>query len=157
VRSRRAPRGPWGLRPHLLALAAGVAAAACGAVLLTSPATITVQESAAGYEIGGTRLAPAGPGAYRGQGGAALVVTHAGGVTRAGSSAVMNGAHVTGECTLPDGASTETCRFTMADRALTATDTWTGAGWRRRYDDGRAAEIQVSGGRPVPVPFPVGR
>ena len=141
----------------MVALLAGLAAAAGGAVLLTSPGTVMVRQSPAGYEIGGTRLAPAGPDAYRGPGGAALVMTHAGGATHAGSSAVMNGAHVTGQCLLTDGASSETCRFTVAGRTLAATDVWTGAGWRRRYDDGRTADIQVSGGRPVPVPFPVGR
>jgi hypothetical protein len=135
----------------------GVAAAGAGLVLLTSPATVTVTRSPAGYDIGGTRLAPAGPGAYRGPGGAALVITSAGGATRAGSSAVMNGEHVTGQCVMPDGASGETCRFTIAGRPLAATDTWRNGGWRRQYDDGRVAEIQVAGGRPVPVPFPVGR
>jgi len=38
-----------------------------------------------------------------------------------------------------------------------AVDTWTGAGWHRRYDDGRTADITVAGGVPVPVPLAVGR
>jgi hypothetical protein len=157
VRVRRAPRSPWRLRPHLLALLGGLAAAAAGAALLASPAPVAVRLGSAGYEIGGARLAPAGPGTYRGPGGAALLMVHAGGTTRAGASAVMNGSHVTGTCTLPDGAASEACRFTVAGRPLGATDTWTGAGWSRRYDDGRTVQIAVSGGRPLPVPFPVGR
>jgi hypothetical protein len=157
VRVRRAPRPPSRLRPHLLALLGGVVAAAAGAALLASPASVTVRLGAGGYEIGGARLVPAGPGTYRGPGGSALLMVHAGGATRAGASAVMNGSHVTGACTLPDGAASEACRFTVAGRQIAATDTWTGGGWSRRYDDGRTARIEVSGGRPLPVPFPVGR
>ena len=157
VRLRRPPPRLSRLRPHVVAVLAGMAAAAAGAGLMVSPPHVAVQASARAYDIGGSRLTLVAPGQYRGQGGAALVISHAGGVTRAGSSATMNGSHVTGECALRDGALSETCRFTTAGRTLVATDAWTGSGWRRRYGDGGTAEIAVSGGRPVPVPFPVGR
>jgi hypothetical protein len=158
VRLRRTPSA-WlpRLRPHLVLMVAGVAAAAAGAIVSSTPAPVTVRASADRYEIGGARLTASAPGVYEGPAGAAVVIVHAGGVTRAGASAGLDGEHMTGSCTLVDGARTERCRFTLAGRPLAAVDTWTGTGWRRRYDDGRSVEIPVVGGQPVPVPIAVGR
>jgi hypothetical protein len=156
VRHRRTPsaRPP---RLHVLLMLAGVAAAAAGAVVSAEPGPLAVRVSPAAYEIGGARLEATGPGVYQGAGGAAVVLVRTGGATRAGASATLDGAHTTGACQLTDGARTETCQFTLDGRPLSAVDTWTGAGWHRRYADGRTSDIAVAGGRPVPVPLPVGR
>jgi hypothetical protein len=157
VRLRRLPARLPRLRPHVVLTLAGVLAAAAGAGVSAVPGPVTVRSSAGAYEIGGTRLAAVAPGVYQGSDGAAVVVQHAGGATRAGASAGLGGAHMTGSCTLADGARTEVCRFKLRGQAVTAVDDWTGAGWRRRYDDGRNVDISVAGGRPVPVPIAVGR
>lgn len=157
VRLRRLPGRLPRVRLHVVLTLAGVLAAGAGAAVSAAPAPVAVRSSAATYEIGGARLTATAPGVYQGSGGAALVLEHEGGVTRAGASAGLDGAHMTGACTLPDGARKEVCRFTLAGRQVGAVDTWTGAGWHRRYDDGRTAEVAVAGGRPVPVPIAVGR
>jgi hypothetical protein len=158
VRLRRTPAA-WlpRVRLHVVLMLAGVAAAAAGAIVSTQPGPVTVRMSPTAYEIGGARLDATGPGVYQGPRGVAVVLVQAGGVTRAGASASLGGAHTTGHCDLADGARTETCAFTVDGRPLSAVDTWTGGGWHRRYGDGRTADITVSGGRPVPVPLPVGR
>ena len=158
VRLRRAPSA-WlpRVRLHVVLMLAGVAAAAAGAYVSAEPGPVTVRASAAAYEIGGARLDAVAPGVYEGSGGAAVVLVRTAGVTRAGASATVDGARTTGSCTLLDGARTETCRFTVDGRPLAAADTWTGGAWHRRYDDGRTADIAVTGGAPVPVPLPVGR
>ena len=158
VRLRRMPsaRLPR-LRPHVVLTVLGVAAALAGAAASTAPGPVAVRASAASYSIGGSALTATAPGVYQGRDGAALVMVHTGGETLAGASAALDGAHVTGSCMLPDGARSETCRFTLNGAPLAAVDTWTGGGWHRRYADGRTADIAVAGGRPVPVPFPVGR
>jgi hypothetical protein len=156
VRLRRGPpsRLP---RPHVVLTVLGMAAAVAGAVVSVTPGPVPVRPSAGAYDIGGSTLTATAPGVYRGAGGAALVIVHAGGETRAGASAGMDGSHMTATCTLPDGAGTETCRFTLGGVPLAAVDRWTGGGWHRRYDDGRTVDIAVAGNRPVPVPFAVGR
>ena len=158
VRLRRTP-STWlpRVRLHLVLMVVGVAAAVAGALVSSTPPPVPVRASADEYDVGGARLTASAPGVYEGAGGAAVVIVDAGGVTRAGASAGLGGEHMTGSCTLVDGARTEMCRFTLAGRSLSAVDTWTGAGWRRRYDDGRAVEIPVVGGQPVPVPIAVGR
>jgi len=158
VRLRRAPTA-WlpRVRLHVVLILAGVAAAVAGAIVSTEPGPVTVRVSPSAYEIGGARLEATAPGVFQGSGGAAVVLVRSGAVTRAGASATLGGAHTTGHCALVDGARTETCAFTVDGRPLGAVDTWTGAGWHRRYDDGRTATIAVTGGAPVPVPLPVGR
>jgi hypothetical protein len=158
VRLRRSPSA-WlpRVRLHVVLMLAGVLAAAAGAVVSAEPGSVTVRASADAYEIGGARLVATTPGVYQGPGGAAVVVVHANGATRAGASASLHGTHTTGSCTLADGARTETCQFTVAGVPFDAADTWTGTGWHRRYDDGRTADITVAGGVPVPVPLAVGR
>ena len=158
VRLRRAPsaRLPR-LRLHVVLMLAGVAAAVAGAAVSAAPGQVTVRATAGAYEIGGSRLTATAPGVYQGAGGAAVVIEHAAGATRAGASAGLDGAHMTGACTLADGSRTETCAFTLGGRQLTAVDTWSGGRWHRRYDDGRTVDIVVAGGAPVPVPIAVGR
>jgi hypothetical protein len=158
VRLRRTPSA-WlpRVRLHVVLMLAGVAAAAGGAVASAEPGPVSVRVSAGAYEIGGSRLLATAPGVYQGSGGAAVVMVHARGATRAGASASLDGAHMTGACTLVDGGRTETCQFALDGRPIGAVDTWTGGGWHRRYDDGRTADIAVAGGEPVPVPLAVGR
>jgi hypothetical protein len=157
VRTRRLPARLSRVRPHVVLTAAGVAAAVAGALVSAAPSPVAVSVSADTYDIGGSQLTATAPGVYRGPDGAALVLQHEAGETRAGASTELDGAHMAGACTLVDAARTETCEFTMNGTTLRAVDTWTGGGWRRRYDDGRTAEIAVAGGRPVPVPIAVGR
>ncbi len=136
---------------------AGIAAAAAGAVASVAPGAVTVRATPGAYEIGGSRLTATAPGVYEGSGGAALVIVRANGATRAGASAVLNGVHMTGSCTMPDGDRTERCLFTLDGQQLGAVDSWAGGRWRRRYDDGRTVDITVATARAVPVPFAVGR
>jgi hypothetical protein len=158
VRLRRVPAAPlFRMRLHVLLTAAGVAAAVAGAVASAAPAPVEVRMTADTYDIGGSQLTATEPGVYLGPDGAAVVVERVGSTTRAGASAGLDGAHMTGACTLADGAGEETCRFTLDGRAFSAVDTWTAGGWRRRYEDGRRVDIGVAGGRPVPVPIAVGR
>lgn len=157
VRLRRTPSTGARLRLHVVLTLAGVAAAAAGAVVTLTPGPVSVRAGADAYEIGGSRLEATAPGIYEGSDGAAMVVVHADGTTRAGASVGLDGSHMTGVCTLVDGARTETCRFMLGDQALTAVDSWTGTGWDRRYDDGRHVTITVTSGVPVPVPIAVGR
>ncbi|HXM54006.1 MAG TPA: hypothetical protein VOB72_01355 [Candidatus Dormibacteraeota bacterium] len=157
VRVRRLPARLPRMRLHVVLTLVGVAAAAAGAVVSALPGPVTVRSSADAYEIGGTRLTAVSPGVYEGSDGAAVVLSHGSGVTRAGASAGLGGAHMTGTCVLADGARTESCRFTLGGRPVSAEDTWTGGGWHRRYDDGRSVDISVAGGRQVPVPIAVGR
>jgi hypothetical protein len=157
VRLRRLPARLPRVRLHVLLTLAGVAAAVAGAVVSASPGPVSVRSSAEAYEIGGARLTATAPGVYQGPDGAALVLVHEPGMTRAGASAVLDGAPMTGSCALADRATTESCRFTLAGRHLSAVDTWTGRGWHRRYDDGRTLDVLVESGRPIPVPIAVGR
>jgi hypothetical protein len=157
VRLRRLPTRLPRVRLHVVMTLAGVAAAFAGAVVSAAPAPVSVRVSNDAYEIGGSHLTAVSPGVYEGTDGAAVVLQHVGGATRAGASAELEGAHMTGTCTLVDGARNESCRFTLDGRALSAADSWTGGGWHRRYEDGRSVDISVAGGRPVPVPIAVGR
>jgi hypothetical protein len=158
VRVRRTPsaRLPR-VRLYLVLSLLGVAAAVAGAVVSALPGPVPVEETNDSYVIGGSRLTAIAPGVFRGSGGAALVVVHQDGDTRAGASAGLDGAHMTGTCRLVDGARTESCSFMLNGAPLAALDTWTGGGWHRRYGDGRTVDIAVAGGRPVPVPFAIGR
>ena len=157
VRLRRLPGRLPRVRLHMVLTLAGALAAAAGAAVSAAPATVTVSSSPDAYEIGSARLPATAPGVYQGADGAAVVLEHTAGVTRAGASAGLAGSHMTGACTLPDGGRRESCRFTLAGREVDAVDTWTGSGWHRRYDDGRTVDLTVAGGHPVPVPIAVGR
>ncbi len=158
VRLRRIPSARLRrVRLHTVLLLAGVAAAAAGAVASVAPGTVTVRATPGAYEIGGSRLTATAPGVYQGSGGAAVVIVHANGATRAGASAGLNGVHMTGSCTMPDGEGAERCLFTLNGQQVGAVDRWAGGRWRRRYDDGRTVDITVATAAEVPVPFAVGR
>jgi hypothetical protein len=159
VRVQRRPPLRRLLRPRLQALltVAGIGAAAAGVVVSLGPGQVSVTMTPASYDIGGNTLVATSPGVFRGAGGAALVVAHSGGETRAGASAVLNGVHTTGRCTVREEGGREVCDFTIGRSALSAVDTRTSSGWHRRYDDGRTVDIAFSGRQPVPVPFAVGR
>jgi hypothetical protein len=135
----------------------GVLAAAGGAFLGTSTPSITVAMDSRGYHLDGSTLAPRGGGDYRSASGAALVISRAGRVTDAAASTYLGGRHMLGHCAYVSGADHESCLFTVGDSTVTATDSRTAGGWRRRYADGQELDIEVTHGGAVPVPFAVGR
>lgn len=109
-----------------------------------------------GYHVGSATFAPRGGGLYSGQAGAVVITAGPGGETRAAASTHLGGLHMTGVCRQRSDSS-ERCRFELGGRRLGATDRLSGSGWDRRYDDGPTARIPLEGGRPVPVPFALGR
>ena len=135
----------------------GVAAAGAGAYLGAVPASITVGLDSSGYHVGSTTYAPRGAGVYAGPGGAVVLTHEAGGRTRAGASTHLDGARMLGACALAADAATERCTFQLGGRSVGATDRMAGGGWDRTYDDGARTRIQLEAGRPVPVPFALGR
>jgi hypothetical protein len=130
----------------------GLAAAAAGALLGATPSTVTVGTDASAYRVGDVALPARGGGVYSGPEGAVVVQ----GPVAAGSTR-LRGATALGSCRLATGARSERCAFVLGGRRLTAEDRLSGGGWDRRYDDGATARIALSGGRPVPVPIPLGR
>jgi hypothetical protein len=62
-----------------------------------------------------------------------------------------------GACALPRGGGTERCTFHLDGSTVGAADRFTNGGWDRRYDDGATVRIPLQDGRPVPVPFALGR
>jgi hypothetical protein len=75
----------------------------------------------------------------------------------AGASAHVGDQHMVGNCRMAAGGRSEHCRFRLGGRTLTAEDRLQNGGWDRLYDDGGRVRIALRGGRPVPVPFAVGR
>lgn len=153
--ARRVYRGEGGVARTLLTLL-GMAAAAAGAVLTTIPTPVAAGIDDRGYHVGDVRLEARGDNVYAGAGGAVVLAPDGDG-TRAGASTYMNGAHMVGTCRLGAPATTEQCSFTIDGRRLAADDRLDAGGWNRRYDDGRTTRIELVGGRPVPVPFALGR
>jgi hypothetical protein len=137
--------------------ALGLAAAAIGVFLWFSPAQSSVSLDGGAYRIGGQTFEARGGGVYRARDGAALVIERRGDQTVAAASTELNGRHVTGRCNYPDGGRSESCRFMVGASTIAATDDRTPDGWRRRYADGQAVDIRVTGRQPIPVPFAVGR
>jgi hypothetical protein len=158
VRSGRLSRPGWRIRAwwRPLIAAAGLAAAAAGAVLGTTPPTVPVALDAGAYRIGDATLSATGGGVYTGQAGALVVATGPAG-TRAAGSTRLHGQPATGSCTLPASGATERCTFVLAGRTIAANDRLRDGGWDRRYADGQAIRMQLARGRPIPVPFPIGR
>jgi hypothetical protein len=154
-RVRRIFRGHPGGKRTLLAIL-GIVAATGGAVLTALPPEVSVGLDRQGYRVGEVRLSPRGAGVYTGAGGA-LVLQGEGGQARAGASTQLNGEHMVGGCLVGDGGLSERCWFDLEGRALLAEDRLRSGGWDRRYDDGRTVRIVLEGGRPVPVPFALGR
>jgi hypothetical protein len=130
----------------------GLLAAAAGGLLGAAPSTVTVGMAASAYRVGDVVLPARGGGVYSGPEGAVVVQ----GPVAAGSTR-LHGATALGSCRLAAGARSERCTFVLGGRRLTAEDRLASGGWDRRYDDGMTARIALSGGRPVPVPIPLGR
>lgn len=154
-RPRRVFRGGRSLERTLLTLA-GLGAAIAGAALTALPPTVAVGLDRSGYRIGDVLLEGRGEGVYSSPE-AALVLAEQGDSVRAGASTHLGGEPMVGGCrTAPDGRS-EHCWFQVGDRTLAADDRLQDGAWQRRYDDGREVRIQLREGRPLPVPFLVGR
>jgi hypothetical protein len=110
-----------------------------------------------GYHVGATAYAARGGGVYAGPAGAVVIAEGAGRQTRAAASTHLDGVPMMGVCALAAGRATERCTFQLGGHRFGATDRLTGGAWERRYDDGAMARISLEGGRPVPVPFALGR
>ena len=135
---------------------AGMAAAVAGAALTALPSNASVGLDGGGYQVGDVRLAARGQGVYAGPE-AALVLVEEAGAARAGASTHVNGERMVSGCRMPAGGRSEQCWFQIGGRTLSAEDRLQGGGWERRYDDGQRVRIELTSGRPLPVPFPVGR
>lgn len=72
---------------------------------------------------------------------------------RAAASTTLNGLPMTGLCAWGKRAGYESCLFTISGRTVTATDTRTTYGWRRRYDDGEEIDLLVQANEVVLVPL----
>lgn len=127
-------------------------AAAAGALLGATPPAVTVGVDPAAYRVGDIALPARGAGVYAGTEGAVVIQGR-----QAAASTSLRGVPAAGSCRLAADSRGERCTFVLGGRRLTAVDRLDGAGWDRRYDDGATARIGLSGGRPVPVPIPLGR
>lgn len=151
-RLARVFRGRLGRLP-LLSLG-GLVAGLAGAVLAIQPPATRVALDGDGYHVGPAVLGSRGGGVYAGEAGA-VVIVEGPTLTRAGASTHVDGVPATGRCEL--AGRSERCSFVLAGRRLDAIDRLRDGGWDRSYGDGRTARIELAGGRPVPVPFPLGR
>ncbi len=157
----RRDRPPWqrrlrGVRWHLLMALLGLVAAGAGSLWALSEPQVDVSLSSSGYDVAGNHFSPTGPGVYQ-AGGASVVISVQGGRTKAAASALLNGRHMTGVCSVSGDAAEETCRFSLDSLNLTSEDRATGNGWSRVYNDGRRMGIRTTGAAPLPVPFALGR
>ena len=75
----------------------------------------------------------------------------------AAGSTHLRGVPALGSCRLDAGGRGEWCTFELGGRALAAEDRLSRGGWERRYQDGATVRIELAGGRPAPVPIPLGR
>jgi hypothetical protein len=130
----------------------GLVAAAAGGLLGATPSNVTVGMDPRAYRVGDVVLASRGEGVYAGAEGAVVVKGPV-----AAASTHLRGVSALGSCRLAADARSERCTFELGGRRLTADDRLAGGGWDRRYDDGASARIELSAGRPVPVPIPLGR
>jgi hypothetical protein len=135
---------------------AGMAAAVAGAALTALPSTASAGLDGGGYRVGDVRLVARGQGVYTGPE-AALVLVEESGAARAGASTHVNGERMVSGCRMPAGGRSEQCWFQIGERTLLAEDRLQGGGWERLYGDGQHVRIELTSGRPLPVPFPVGR
>jgi hypothetical protein len=152
---RRIFRGGPGLERTVLSLG-GMIAAAIGALLTALPTEISAGLDGSTYRVGEVRLDSRGSGVYSGPAGALVLAEDSGGAL-AGASTHLEGQHMVGNCRIAVGGRSERCWFRLGSRTLTAEDRLQNGGWDRLYDDGGSIRIALTGGRPVPVPFPVGR
>ncbi len=134
----------------------GLLAAGAGSLWALSEPQVDVSLNSNGYDVAGNHLSATEPGVYQ-AGGASLVISVQGGRVKAAASALLNGRHMTGVCSVSDDAAGESCRFRLDSLSLTSEDRATGKGWSRLYNDGRRVGIRTTGTAPVPVPFALGR
>jgi hypothetical protein len=132
--------------------AAGLLAAAVGAVLGAAPPETTVGMDGGAYRVGDVTLPGRGDGVYAGPEGAVVVRP-----PLAAGSTRLRGVPALGSCRLADDGRGERCAFELGGRALMAEDRLVDGGWDRRYGDGVRTRIALAGGRPAPVPIPLGR
>jgi hypothetical protein len=154
-RPRRVFRGGAPTSRTLLTVT-GMAAALAGAALTALPSTASVGLDGDGYRVGDVRLVARDQGVYAGPE-AALVLVEESGSVRAGASTHVNGEPMVSGCKMAAGGRSEQCWFRIGERTLSAEDRLQGGGWERRYGDGQRVRIELMSGRPLPVPFPVGR
>jgi hypothetical protein len=154
-RPRRVFRGARPLERILLTVL-GMSAALAGVVLTLLPPTVTVGLDSHGYSVGDVLLEPRGQGIYTSPE-AALVLFEDAGAVRAGASTHVGGERMLGGCRVSPRGRSERCWFQLGGHSHSAVDTLRDGGWERRYEDGRQVRIHLKGGRPVPVPFPIGR
>lgn len=134
----------------------GLAAAAAGAILGTAPTAVSVGLDAGGYRIEDVVLSARGGGVYAGPQGA-VIIPDGGDGRRASGSTRMHGQRMVGSCQVSLDRQSETCTFHMGGQTVLAFDGLQHGGWDRRYGDGQVIRIELEGGRPLPVPIPVGR
>ncbi len=144
-----------GFGPIVLCGLGAVSAVAGIALALMGPQA-EVRMDASSYSIAGQTFTSKGGGLYQAASGATLVVERRDGKVVAVVSTNLDGQHMLGRCTAPIGGRSENCSFTIGARAVTAVDTRTSDGWRRRYSDGQTTAIKVVGTADTPVPFPFG-
>ncbi len=155
-----APAWKWQPRRRAGRMGRGIAylvATGCtvaGATLAVSPTTTSVSATDSTYRIGATTLRATVAGEYIGD--AALILAPgAGGIVRSAAD-VTNGGHAeSGVCFLSPAQRQERCVFDLGATSISAVDSWTGAAWSRRYDDGQ--QLTIPANTMVPVPFAVGR
>lgn len=154
-------------RHSAAALTAGGCAAAAAAVFVaTGPHPMSVFSDASSLHIGASTLqrlaSTAAPGYITYSGDAAVLVAGEGPATRTAGAATLGGATATGWCIPARTASAEAdrCSFSSGGTRLTSLDVFDQHSrvWRRTYSDGISAVFEVPpGGRPVPIPLPLGR
>ena len=151
---RRPLRTPWSWARlgRTAVTLTGLVAAAAGAVLGATPPTVTVGLDGGAYRVGDVTLPARGQGVYAGPEGAVVVRP-----PLAAGSTRLRGVPALGSCRLDADGRGERCTFQLGGRALTAEDRLDRGGWDRRYGDGATTRIPLEGGRPAPVPIPLGR
>jgi hypothetical protein len=130
----------------------GLLAAAAGAALGATPPSLAASVDDAAYRVGDVTLPARGDGVYAGPEGAVVVRP-----PLAAASTRLHDVPALGSCRLAGDRRTEHCTFQLGGRTLTSDDRLTDGAWERRYADGATTTISLAGGRPVPVPIPLGR
>jgi hypothetical protein len=130
----------------------GLLAAAGGAALGAAPPVVTVGLDAGTYRVGDVVLAATDDGVYAGPEGAVVVRP-----PLAAGSTRLRGVPALGSCRLDADGRGERCKFELGGRTLGAVDRLARGGWERHYQDGATVRIELAGGRPAPVPIPLGR
>ncbi|HSR21914.1 MAG TPA: hypothetical protein VLW53_00065 [Candidatus Eisenbacteria bacterium] len=152
VRRPARPARSWRRLARSAAPLLGLVAAAGGAALGATPPAVTAGVDAGAYRLGDIVLAARGDGVYAGPEGAVIVRP-----PLAAGSTRLRGVPALGSCRLNADGRGERCIFELGGRTLTAEDRLANGGWERRYQDGVTIRIGLSGGRPAPVPIPLGR